>query len=133
MTIDKKTAKKPTRYRIYTQYILVGVGIGLYYGIFYWGTNSAPDYGMAVILSVLAGVITTAVRNWKKKKVFGAIALDFVKITATFMAFLLALQLNSVLEAIGGRTLVIVFMTILGIIFGLIIGVRRKPVRQDKP
>ena len=128
MTKDKKSAKEPTGYRIYSQYILVGAAIGLYYGIFHRSTQYSPDYVTVVILAVLAGVLTTAVRNWKKKKPFGTITLDFIKITAMFLAFLLALQLKSVIEGIGGRISVIIFMTSIGILFGLIMGVRRKPV-----
>ena len=129
MTKDKKTVKEPTGYRIYSQYVLVGAAIGLYYGIFYRNTQASPDYLMAVVLAVLAGVVTTAVRNWKKKNTFGSIAMDFIKITAMFLAFLLALQLKPVIESFGGRILVIIFMTSIGILFGLIMGMRRKPVR----
>lgn len=125
MTKDKKIEKEPSGYRIYSQYVLVGAAIGLYYGIFY-RSQSPPDYSLAVILAVFAGVLTTAVRSWKKNKPVKTIVLDFIKITATFMAFLIALQLKSVVENFGGRTAVIVFMTSVGIIFGLIMGVRRR-------
>ncbi len=131
MAKDKKITKQQTGYRIYSQYILVGAAIGLYYGAFYRGTQTEPDYGMAIILAVLAGIVSTTVRNWKKKKTFQEIALDFIKITVMFAAFLLALQLKPVLDRIGGRVLVIAAMTLVGMIFGLIIGVRRKPVQQQ--
>ncbi len=131
MANTKKTAKQQTGYRIYSQYILVGAALGLYYGAFYRSTQDSPDYGIAVILAVLAGLITTVARSWKKKKSFREIALDFVKITAMFLVFLIALQLKSVLDRIGGRVLVIAAMTLVGMIFGLIIGVRRKPVQQQ--
>lgn len=130
MAKDKKTAKDSAGFRIYSQYVLIGAAIGLYYGVFGRATQSAPDYGMAVILAALAGVLTTAVRRWKKKMPLGTMALDFIKITGMFLAFLLALQLRSVIEGIGGRILVIAFMTSVGILFGLIMGIRRKPVRQ---
>jgi hypothetical protein len=129
MIKDKKTAKGPTGYRIYSQYVLVGAAIGLYYGIFNRAALTTPDYGMAVILAVLAGALTTVVRSWKKQRSFREIALDFLKITGLFMVFLLALQLRSVIEGFGGRVLVIVFMTIIGIFFGLVIGMRPKPAR----
>jgi hypothetical protein len=89
MTKDKEIRKGPSGYRIYTQYILVGAAIGLYYGLFYRSTQTTPDYGMAITLSILAGILTTAVRSWKKKRTIGTNALDFIKITAMFMAFLL--------------------------------------------
>jgi len=130
MTKDKITGKEPKGYRIYSQYVLVGAAIGLYYGLFYRPTQSSPDYGMAVFLAVLAGALTTAVRNWKKKNPFGMIALDFIKITAMFLAFLLALQLKPVIESYGGRILVAIFMMSVGIIFGLVMGVRRKPAQS---
>lgn len=127
MAKNPKASKQPTGYRIYSQYVLVGAAIGLYYGIFSRSTQAAPDFSVAVLLAVLAGALTTVVRNWKKKRTFGEIALDFIKITAMFLVFLLALQLRSVLEAYGGRVLVIIFMTSIGILFGLVMGVRRKP------
>lgn len=126
MTKDKRTAQQPTGYRVYSQYLLVGAAIGLYYGAFYRGTQTS-DYGMAIILAVVAGIITTAVRSWKKQRTFKEIAWDFIKITVMFAAFLLALQLKPVMDKLGGRVLVIAFTTLVGMIFGLIIGVRRKP------
>ncbi len=53
MKKNKKTVNEIKGYRVYSQYILAGAAIGLYYGIFYRGAQSPPDYGMAVILSVL--------------------------------------------------------------------------------
>lgn len=129
MTKDKKTTQQPTGFRLYSQYVLVGGAIGLYYGIFSRGAQSSPDFSVVILLAVLAGALTTAVRSWKKKKSFGTIALDFIKITAMFLVFLLALQLRSVIEGYGGRTMVIIFMTSIGILFGLIMGISRKPAR----
>lgn len=112
-------------YRIYAQYVLVGAAIGLYYGLFNRNTTE-PDYGMAVILSVLAGMVTTVVTSLRKKKTFRNFLIDFLKTTAMFTAFLMALQVKPVLEEMGGRILVITFMTSLGALFGLILGIRRK-------
>lgn len=130
MAKGKKNVEQPVGYRIYAQYVLVGAAIGLYYGFFYRGPQSGPDYEMAVILALIAGVITTVVRNWKKQKIFKEIALDFIKFTALFMIFLLALQLKPVLDQWGGRVLVAIFMTSFGALFGLIIGITRKPVQK---
>jgi lysylphosphatidylglycerol synthetase-like protein (DUF2156 family) len=121
-----KPVKQPTGYRIYSQYVLVGAAVGLYYGIFY-RSSQPPDFAMATILALVAGVLTTAVRNWKKQKTIGALAMDLIKITGMFLVFLFALQLNPVIQGIGGRTAVIVFMTLVGIIFGLVMGVTRRP------
>jgi len=130
MSKKGKSVKEVRGYRIYSQYILIGAAIGLYYGIFYRGTQTTPDYAMAVYLAVLAGVLTTAVRSWKKKKTFKMILFDFLKVTATFLVFLMALQLKPLLEKVGGRTLVIVGMTLVGTGFGLIFGMRRKTAEQ---
>lgn len=127
MTKNKKTVKEPTGYRIYAQYVLVGAALGLYYGAISRTSGSTPDYGMSIVLALLAGTLTTVVRNWRKKNSFQTIALDFVKITALFLVFLLALQLRSVIESIAGRAMVAVFMTSLGALMGLIMGMRRKP------
>jgi hypothetical protein len=125
----KKKGTPQSGYRIYAQYVLVGAAIGLYYGLFNRNTME-PDYGMAVILSVLAGLVTTAVMSLRKRKTFRNIFFDFIKTTAMFTAFLMALQIKPVLEEIGGRILVITFMTSLGAIFGLILGSRRKQARH---
>ncbi len=130
MAKGKKDAKQPVGYRIYAQYVLVGAAIGGYYGIFYRGTQAVPDFGMAVILAVVAGVLTTVVRNWKKKKTFKEIAFDFIKITAMFAAFLFALQLKPILDQWGGRVLVAIAMISLGALLGLILGITRKPVQK---
>jgi hypothetical protein len=130
MTKTNKRSKTPIPgYRIYAQYVLAGAALGLYYGIFHRSTME-PDYGMAVILAVLAGIITTVVMSFRKKKSFRRRVLDFLKTTAMFMAFLVALQAKPALEELGGRTLVIATMTTLGMIFGLILGVRPKPNAQ---
>lgn len=128
MTKQNSVDKKKPVYRIYFQYVLVGAALGLYYGIFSKPSADNPDYGMVVLFSVLAALVTTIARNWKIKKTFKAIALDFLKIWGMFFLFLLALQLNSVIFRIGGRTAVIVFMSVIGIILGLLMAVRKKEI-----
>ncbi len=130
MANKKKPVQEIKGYQVYTQYILVGAAIGLYYGLFSRTTQTSPDYVMVVILSIFAGLLTTVVRNWKKKKTFAESVLDFLKITGMFFVFLLALQIKPTIERLGGRTLAIVFMTVLGIGFGLVMGVRRKPAHS---
>jgi hypothetical protein len=127
MTKAKKTTPQPTGYRIYSQYILIGGAIGLYYGIFSRTSQAAPDFSVAILLAVLAGALTTLVRSWRKKPPFRTVAVDFIKSTAMFLVFLLALQLRAVIEAYAGRTMVIIFMTSIGVLFGLIMGISRKP------
>ena len=50
------------------RYILIGAGIGLYYGLFYKPSSVDPDYGIAIVLSIFAALITVVVRFWKKKQ-----------------------------------------------------------------
>jgi len=122
--VKNQSTAKPG-YRIYGQYILVGAALGLYYGLFN-RSSMEPDYGMAVILAVLAGMLTTVVMSLRRKKTFLTFVLDLIKTTSMFAVFLIALQIKPLLEEIGGRALVIGFMTTLGAIFGLILGSRRR-------
>lgn len=124
--MEKTLPKNRAGYSIYLQYVLVGAALGLYYGIFHKNSTDQPDYAMAVLLSVLAGILTTAVRVWKKRKTFKVIVLDFIKIWAMFLLFLLAIESNSVVYRIGGQVAVIIFMMLVGITLGLGMAIRKK-------
>jgi len=113
-------------YRIYAQWVLIGAAIGLYYGLFYQPTDTAPDFGMAVILSVLAALVTVIIRSWKKGFAFKNILVDFLKILAMFLAFMVGIEMRKIVYNIWGKTMVIVFTTSLGLIIGLLAAIRKK-------
>jgi inner membrane protein involved in colicin E2 resistance len=115
-----------TQYRIYMQYVLIGAALGLYYGLFYRGSQSSPDFVMAIILSAVAAFITVIVRSWKKKRSFTEILMDFLKIMAMFAVFLVGLEFRKVIFERWGKTAVAVFTTGIGILIGLAMAIRKK-------
>lgn len=119
-------------YRIYFQFILIGAAIGLYYGLFYQGSQTEPDFGMAIILSFFAALVTVVIRSWKKGRTFKAIAFDFLKVLAMFLAFMIGLELRKVVYDLWGKTVVVIFTTGLGILVGLLAAIRKKD-GQDVP
>lgn len=130
MSMNTQNDKKG--YRIYLQYILIGGAIGLYYGLFYRGPQSPPDYFMAFLLSFIAAIVTVVVRFWKKKPDFSTIFVDFLKIFGLFAAFMFGLELRKVIYEMWGKTTVTIFTTSLGVLIGLIVALRAKPEENDK-
>lgn len=114
------------QYRIYMQFVLIGAALGLYYGVFYRGPQTPPDYLMALILSVFAALITVLVRSWKKKRTFREILFDFLKVLLMFSVFMISLELRKVIFERWGKTAVIIFTTSVGILVGLGLAVRKK-------
>jgi hypothetical protein len=118
-------SNKP-QYRIYLQYVIIGAALGLYYGLFYRGAQSSPDYAMAIILSVFAALVTVIVRSWKKKRPFTQILMDFLKMFAIFVVFLVGLELRKVIFERWGKTIVAIFTTGMGILIGLALAILKK-------
>jgi len=118
-------------YRIYAQFVLIGAAIGLYYGIFFRSPQAEPDFVMAIILSIIAALVTVTVRSWKKGRTFKAILIDFFKILVMFMAFLVGLELRKVIYDLWGKTVVVIFTTGLGIIIGLVAAIRKKEMAGE--
>ena len=108
------------------QFVLIGVALGLYYGLFYRGPQAPPDYFMAILLSAVAALITVIVRSWKKKRPFKEIAIDFLKIFVMFSVFMISLELRKVIFERWGKTAVIIFTTSVGIVVGLALAIRKK-------
>lgn len=124
-------ASSDKQYRIYAQFVLIGAAIGLYYGLFFRAPQTEPDFGMAIILSFVASLVTVLVRSWKKGRAFKVILIDFVKILAMFMAFLVGLELRKVIFDLWGKTMVVIFTTSLGIIIGLLAAIRKKDLTGE--
>jgi len=118
--------KNKNQYRIYMQFVLIGAALGLYYGVFYRGPQTPPDYLMAIILSVVAALVTIIVRSWKKKRTFKEILFDFLKVFLMFAVFMVSLELRKVIFERWGKTAVIIFTTSVGILVGLGLAVRKK-------
>jgi hypothetical protein len=127
MTKQKHPVKEQVGYRIYSQYVLIGAALGLYYGISYHNPQTPPDFFTPILLSIIAAIVTTAVRSWKKGRTFTAILLDFLKVLALFLVYLVSLEMRAMVEGLGGHLAVVIFMTVAGMISGLIFAIQRKP------
>ncbi|MEE4176469.1 MAG: hypothetical protein V2I46_03075 [Bacteroides sp.] len=114
------------QYRLYFQFVLIGAAIGLYYGLFYRASQTEPDFGMAIILSFIAALVTVVIRSWKKGRTFKVILIDFLKILAMFLAFMIGLELRKVIYELWGKTILVIFTTGLGILVGLLAAIRKK-------
>lgn len=109
------------------RYVLIGAALGLYYGIFYRPSDTAPDYGIAILLSIVAALVTVAIRFWGKKQPFGTIAKSFVGTFLFYAVFLLMLAARKLAEQMGGRAAVTVLTTVTGICLAYVLAARRGP------
>ena len=110
--------EKKTKMGIYERYALTGAAIGLYFGIFYQPTGE-PDFGIAIILSILAALVTVIIRSWKKQKSFADMVKDFFEMLILYSVFLLSLAFRHIADNLGGRIAVTLVTTITGIGMGL--------------
>ncbi len=108
------------------RYILIGAGIGLYYGIFYKSSGTDPDYGIAIVLSILAALLTTVIRFWRKKEPFSVVIKYYFEMLLLYSVFLLSLAVRHLAEQIGGRFAVAVFTTLTGTFLGYFMATRKK-------
>lgn len=122
-----KNSEGKTQYRIYMQYVLIGAAIGLYYGLFYRPTGTEPDFFMAILLSLVASLVTVVIRSWKKGRNFSELLIDFLKILSMFSAFMVGLEMRKVIYNQWGKTVVTLFTTTLGVLVGFIAALRKKP------
>ena len=107
------------------RYILIGAGIGLYYGLFYKPSSVDPDYGIAIVLSIFAALITVVVRFWKKKQPFVVVVKYYFEMLLLYSVFLLTLAGRHLAEELGGRVAVALFTTLTGIFLGYFMSTRK--------
>lgn len=113
------------------RYVLIGAAIGLYYGIFYKPSGAEPDYGIAIILSILAALITVIVRFWKKKQSFSIILKNYFETLLFYSVFLLTLAVRQLADQIGGRIAVMLITTLTGICMGYFMATRKKRLTEN--
>lgn len=111
------------------RYALTGAAIGLYFAIFA-KPSGAPDFLIAVILAVMAAIVTTIVQSWKKQRTFTDILKDFLSMLLLYSAFLVSMQLRLLANDMGGRLLVGVVTVVIGVITGLFFAARAKAAGQ---
>ena len=115
-------------YRLYAHFVLVGAALGAYYGIFYRTPERAVDFSPVVLLSFVSAVVVTVIQVWKKGYPAKEMLMIFLKSFGMFFLFLAMLEARPLLEAWGGKGLVIAFTTLIGAVIGFIFGLKKKPV-----
>ena len=120
------TKKDPIVIGTIQRYVLIGAAIGLYYGLFYQPSTTDPDYGIALVLSFLAAVVTVAIRFWKKKASFSTILKSFVETFLFYSVLLLTLAVRHVAQQIGGKIGVTLVTTLVGMGMGYVMATRKK-------
>ena len=120
-------------YRLNMTYLLIGAGLGLYYGITYRGVVSEPEYVRVLIWSFIAALVTVIIRSIKSKPGIKAFLLDLLKMFLLYGTFLMALEFRKQIEIWGGKASVIVFTTSIGALVGIILGLQKKPTKPNLP
>lgn len=108
------------------RYVLVGAALGVYYGLFYRPSDAAPDYGTAIILAILAALVTVIIRFWKKGQPFPIIAKSFFWTFVFYAVILLTLAVRKLAEQVAGRVGLTVATTLIGIALGYVLATRRQ-------
>jgi hypothetical protein len=119
------TKKDPVVIGTIQRYVLIGAAIGLYYGLFYRPSGTDPDYGIALILSVVAAAVTVAVRLWKKKPTFTTLIKGYLETFLFYLVLLLTLAVRQLAEQIGGRLGLTLVTTLVGIGMGYFMAIRK--------
>ncbi|MBL8094036.1 MAG: hypothetical protein JNL73_07680 [Anaerolineales bacterium] len=104
----------PRELGILQRYVLIGAALGLYYGIFYTPSGTDPDYGSAIVLSLLAALITVAIRFWKKRPSFSIMLRAYGETLILFLVFMLTLAARTYIVQLGGKIALVVFTTVVG-------------------
>ena len=111
------------------RYALTGAAVGLYFAIFA-KPSGAPDFLIAVILAILAALVTVIMQSWKKHRAALDILKDFLGMLFLYSAFLISMRLRLLANDLGGRLLVGVVTVAIGVIMGLFFAARTKAAGQ---
>lgn len=122
------TKRSPREIGLIQRYVFIGAALGLYYGIFYKPTGSDPDYGIAVVLSILAALVTVLIRFWNKRPAFAVVLKAYVETLIFFSVFLLTLAARTFIVETGGRSALAIFTTVVGCFMGYLMATRKLPV-----
>ena len=107
--------KQKARTALLRQYLLVGSGLGLYFGLFFRPLRE-PNFAVAVALALLATAVFTVPALLKKDRPpLGKLGRTAVTTFIKFAIILALLESRHYVYDLGGRWLVAVFTTLLGV------------------
>jgi hypothetical protein len=124
--VKTNSKKDPVMVGRIQRYVLIGAALGLYYGIFYRPSGTPPDYGIAIVLSILAAAVTVAIRYWKKKAPLWTLIKSYLETFVFYLVLLLALAFRQLAEQVGGRFGVTLLTTLVGVGMGYFLAISKK-------
>ncbi len=107
------------------RYVFIGAALGLYYGIFYTSSGTDPDYVIAIVLSLLAALVTVVIRFWKKRPALSVMLKAYGETLIFFSVFLLTLAARTYIVQMGGRIALAIFTTVVGCVMGYVLASRK--------
>ncbi|KAA3646521.1 MAG: hypothetical protein DWQ07_09930 [Chloroflexi bacterium] len=108
--------RKPTRQQLLVQrYVLVGIALGLYIGLFFRPVRE-PNMSIALVLGVLATIVTVGFKAYREKRWPSVIEIGRTYIQ--FTLFLLVFEARHIAYDYGGRVAVSVFTSVAGGVIG---------------
>ncbi len=119
------TQKTARQIGMIQRYVFIGALLGLYYGIFYKPSSMDPDYGIAIVLSVFAALITVVIRFWKNRPSFAVMLKDYFLILLMYSVFLVSLAARHLADQLGGRFAVAIFTTVIGCVMGYLMSTQK--------
>lgn len=110
--------KKPTRKQLlYQKYVLIGAGLGLYFGIFFRPVRE-PSFAVALLLGVVATVVTVIVNTIQNKKL--PTLRKSLLFLVQYILLMVAFEARHVAFDLGGKAAAIVLSTCTGVIIALV-------------
>jgi drug/metabolite transporter (DMT)-like permease len=109
---------KKAKISLTNRYLLTGVGLGLYFGLFFRPLRE-PDYLYALFLAFVAGVVMTILHVWRERPSLRSLPFQFVTTTIKAAIVLLLLEGRHLAFDMGGKFAVILFTGIMGAVTGL--------------
>ena len=114
------------------RYAWIGAALGLYFGLFFRPMRE-PSLGLVVGLSLLAALVTMALRMVKARRFAlpGSELRQFAVLWGQYALFLAMLEGRHLAYDWGGRSATALFAMVVGAVTGLWYGYTHQPKRGD--
>ena len=117
--------RKPTRRQLFVQrYVLTGIALGLYFGIFFRPVRE-PYLGYAFVLALLATIVTLGLKAYRDRQwpSLREIGMSYLQYTLLILVF----ELRHYAYDFGGRIAVIILTALTGAVIGYLMSRGREP------
>ena len=127
-----KQRPQPTSNPSLTRYALTGGALGLYFGWFFRpGEDQAFRLSTILFLAILIAIVYTGFFAWRQRPSFSALPFRFITTFVKAAIILAVLELRNPIYDAGGKTAVIIFTVIMGVLSGLWFAYEQS--RQTRP